>query len=172
MKPRRFVLTSGLSLIAVSLLSCAQNQATSSPSAPSKTSETITPVESAAPTTDASPIVRSGQFVDGEHPTKGSAKLVTENNQSRLELDQAFDTSTSGPDLVVVLHRSANVIGETTPPAFPIKEGDYVEVAELKSYNGAQSYTIPANIDVDDYKSVAIWCRKFNATFGAAALTQ
>ncbi|MBE9030171.1 DM13 domain-containing protein [filamentous cyanobacterium LEGE 11480] len=152
-------------------MSCAADQATPPPPPKlnGKASNTSTPADAASPKT-ASPIVRSGKFVDAEHPTKGTAKLVTKNNQHSLEFDQAFSASTSGPDLVVVLHRSADVVGETTPPAFPIKEGDYIEVAKLKSYSGKQSYTIPANIDVDDYKSVAIWCRKFNATFGAATL--
>jgi hypothetical protein len=82
----------------------------------------------------------------------------------------AFKTSTSGPDLVVILHRSADVIGSTPPPAFPIKEGDYTLLAPLKSYTGAQSYPIPDDLNLADFKSAAIWCRRFNATFGAARL--
>ena len=27
-----------------------------------------------------------------------------------------------------------------------------------------------SNVNIEDYKSVAIWCEKFNATFGAARL--
>jgi len=43
-------------------------------------------------------------LVSGEHPTKGLCnKLVKENKQHRLELDQDFSTSTSGPDLGCVL---------------------------------------------------------------------
>jgi hypothetical protein len=114
-------------------------------------------------------VLRSGEFVDGEHPTQGTVRIVKQNNQRLLELDQTF-TSTSGPDLVVILHRLADVIGSTTPPAFPIKEGDYVLLAPLKSYSGTQSYLIPVSLNLDDFKSVAIWCRRFNATFGAAAL--
>lgn len=115
-------------------------------------------------------VLRSGTFVDGEHPTKGMVRLIKEGNNHVIELDQAFSTSTSGPDLVVILHRSADVIGSTTPPAFAIKEGDYVLIAPLKEYNGAQRYTVPANINPDQFKSAAIWCRQFNATFGSATL--
>jgi hypothetical protein len=75
-----------------------------------------------------------------------------------------------GPDLVVILHRSEDVIGSTTPPAYPINEGDYVVLAPLQQFKGAQSYPIPDTINLADYRSVGIWCRKFNATFGAAAL--
>ncbi|HYX14670.1 MAG TPA: DM13 domain-containing protein, partial [Nostoc sp.] len=42
----------------------------------------------------------------------------------------------------------------------------------LKKYSGAQTYSIPQSINLADYKSAAIWCRKFNATFGAANLNQ
>jgi hypothetical protein len=115
-------------------------------------------------------VLRSGTFVAGEHPTKGTVRLIKEGNNHVLELDQAFSTSTSGPDLVVILHRSADVIGSTTPPAFPINEGDYVLIAPLKEYSGAQRYPVPANIDPAEFKSAAIWCRRFNATFGAATL--
>ncbi|MEB3174649.1 MAG: DM13 domain-containing protein, partial [Cyanobacteriota bacterium] len=80
--------------------------------------------------------LRSGEFVDGEHPTQGTVRIVTKGDKRFLELDQTFATSTSGPDLVVILHRLADVIGSTTPPAFPIKEGDYILLAPLKSYSG------------------------------------
>lgn len=115
-------------------------------------------------------IVKTGSFVSGEHPTQGTASIVTENGKSFLELDQGFKTSTLGPDLVVILHRSNNVIGSTKPPAYPLREGDYLFLAPLKKYSGSQRYAIPAKVKLADYQSAAIWCRKFNATFGAARL--
>ncbi|HEY9646457.1 MAG TPA: DM13 domain-containing protein, partial [Chroococcidiopsis sp.] len=75
-----------------------------------------------------------------------------------------------GPDLVVILHRLPDVLGSTEPPAYAIQEGDYVVLAPLQSFRGAQRYTVPADIDLSNYASVAIWCRRFNATFGAAVL--
>ncbi len=93
-----------------------------------------------------------------------------QNNQRYLELDQTFATSTAGPDLVVILHRLADVIGSTTPPAFAINEGDYVLLAPLTNFTGAQRYAIPDDLNLADFKSAAIWCRQFNATFGAATL--
>jgi hypothetical protein len=75
-----------------------------------------------------------------------------------------------GPDLVVILHRSSDVLSTTKPPAFPLKEGDYVILAPLKQFSGAQEYAIPSTVNLADYQSAAIWCRKFNATFGTAKL--
>ncbi|QLE55736.1 DM13 domain-containing protein [Nostoc sp. TCL26-01] len=115
---------------------------------------------------------KSGNFISGEHPTEGVVSLITKNGKSLLEFEQTFKTSASGPDLVIVLHRSDNVIASTKPPAYPLKKGDYIIIAPLKKYRGTQTYTLPNNINLAEYKSVAIWCRKFNATFGAANLSQ
>ncbi len=115
--------------------------------------------------------IKSGTFVSGEHTTQGTVSITAKNGKSMLELAQSFKTSNLGPDLVVILHRSNNVIGSTKPPAHALKKGDYVILAPLKKYSGAQSYAIPNNINLADYQSVAIWCRKFNATFGAAKLS-
>lgn len=117
-----------------------------------------------------SDVIATGNFVAGEHPTKGSVQIINQNGKRFLQLDRQFETSTSGPDLVVVLHRSANVLGETKPPAYALQQGSYVILAPLKQFNGAQTYEIPADVNLDDYKSAAIWCRRFNATFGAASL--
>lgn len=113
---------------------------------------------------------KTGMFVSGEQPTQGTVRLVTRNGQSLIELGDDFTTSELGPDLVVILHRSDNVIGSTQPPSYPINAGDYVVLAPLQQFKGAQSYSIPATIDLTAYQSVGIWCRKFNAMFGAAVL--
>lgn len=179
MTSRRFVVLTGLSAVTVSFLGCAQEASVDKNAAGAASSSTTAPPASPAPAassgtpvaegTQAS-ILSSGTFVSGEHPTKGTVRIVRQGNQRRLELDSAFATSTSGPDLVVILHRLADVVGSTTPPAFPIKEGDYVVLAPLKSYSGAQNYAIPETLNLDNFKSAAIWCRQFNATFGSATL--
>ena len=112
-----------------------------------------------------------GTFISGEHTTQGTASITTKNGKSFLALDKSFKTSNLGPDLVVILHRSENVIGSTKPPSYSLKKGDYVILGRLQKFSGAQSYAIPNNINLADYKSAVIWCRKFNATFGAAKLS-
>jgi hypothetical protein len=114
--------------------------------------------------------IKSGQFVRAEQATRGGASIVTKNGRSFLRLDSAFKTSSQGPDLVVILHRSRNVLGTTQAPNYALKGGDYIVLSRLKKYSGAQSYAIPANINLANYRSAAIWCRKFNATFGVATL--
>jgi hypothetical protein len=43
-------------------------------------------------------------------------------------------------------------------------------VAPLKSYKGAQSYTLPNGVDIKANGSVLIWCKVANATMAWAPL--
>ncbi len=115
--------------------------------------------------------LKSGNFVSGEHPTQGGVRIVNRDGATVLELDQEFKTSDMGPDLVVILHRSGDVLGSTQPPAYALKKGDYLLLAPLQKFTGAQQYSIPATVNLSEYQSAAIWCRRFNATFGAAKLS-
>lgn len=141
----------------------------------SDTSAAGGPAAQTAPATSETPIAqtptaaRSGQFVAAEHPTLGGVSIVEENGRRYLELDSAFQTD-AGPDLFVILHKASDILATTQPPAYPLAEGDYVELAPLQSTEGTQRYEIPDAIALADYSSVAIWCRQFNATFGAASL--
>ena len=106
----------------------------------------------------------SGQFVSVEHPTSGQASIVEEEGARYLELSQDF-TSDRGPALEVILHQADEV-------GLNIEEGSYLSLGALQSNNGAQRYLIADEVDRSNYKSVAIWCQEFNATFGYAPLTQ
>jgi hypothetical protein len=119
---------------------------------------TTSPVQAAQVAT-----VKSGNFIAAEHPTEGTARIITENGRRYLEFDQAF-MSDMGPDLYVILHRAASL------PKGGLKEQDYISLGRLQKLNGPQRYTIPQDISLADYRSVAIWCRQFNATFGYAPL--
>lgn len=129
----------------------------------SQKSENSPTAETVAQTPVAGEVQASGVFVDGEHPTKGTASIITENGKKYIQFDNKFK-SDNGPDLFVIVHKDDKL------PITGIKEADYVSIAPLKNTSGAQKYEIPENIDLENFKSVAIWCRKFNATFGYAVL--
>ena len=109
-------------------------------------------------------LLTSGQFVtvDQGHATTGSARIVEKNGQRILEFDGAFDTA-RGPAVQVVLYK-----GDTVPVS--LAESDYVVIDDLKSFEGSQGYVLPADLNLADYGSVAIWCAEFNVTFGYADL--
>ena len=98
----------------------------------------------------------------GRKSTNGQIKIINENGKKYLEFDQSFATD-NGPDLKVVLHRNSFVSSS-------IDESDYIEIAPLESFRGQQRYLIPEDVDLANYATVAIWCRRFNVTFGYARL--
>lgn len=156
------------------IFGCAKEVSNQSPEGAdiNKTADTaVAPSSSQSAQSTASAAEKSGRFVSGEHETTGTVRIVTENGKRFLELDQAFKTSTSGPDLYVILHRSNDVLKSTKPPSYPLQEQEYAIIGRLQKYNGAQRYAIPDTIKLEDYKSAVIWCRMFNATFGTARLS-
>lgn len=140
----------------------------------SQTPANSSTVNTASPTskqiTTAAKTIKLGTFIAGEHDTTGGVRIFTLDGKTYLELDKAFNTSNLGPDLYVILHRSADVLASTSPPAYPIKEADYVLIDRLQKYTGSQLYAVPKNIKLENYQSAVIWCRQFNATFGTAKL--
>jgi Electron transfer DM13 len=111
----------------------------------------------------ATQLSQTAMFQAGEHPTQGNVRIVTYNGKPYLEFDKSFKTD-NGPDLFVILHR------DRTVPIYGIKQKDYKSIARLQKTKGTQRYAIPNNVNLADFKSVAVWCRQFNATFGFATL--
>ncbi|MEM6426884.1 MAG: DM13 domain-containing protein [Cyanobacteria bacterium P01_D01_bin.128] len=108
--------------------------------------------------------IASGGFVtvEQDHPTAGTATIAEKDGQTILEFSGDFTTA-RGPAVYVVLHKDDSV-------GVALDEDDYVTIAPLESFDGAQRYIIPESVDVADYSSVVIWCEQFNVTFGFAAL--
>lgn len=108
-------------------------------------------------------IIATGSFVtvEQDHPTEGTARIVNENGKRYLEFDGSFTTA-QGPDVNIILHRNSTI------PVKPKKE-EYMTLTYLKSFEGAQRYLLPDNLDLKQYKSVGIWCRQFDVTFGYAS---
>ncbi|MBE9007824.1 DM13 domain-containing protein [Fortiea sp. LEGE XX443] len=162
-----------LSLAALAIVGCAEEVATQPGGNSSEqgvknvqVAETASPATSAQPTEPgAVTVVKSGGFVKGEHVTKGSARIITENGKNFLELDQNFKTD-NGPDLFVILHRQAK------PQIYGLTEKDYASLGRLQKTSGTQRYAIPENVKIADFASAVIWCRPFNAVFGYAAFSK
>ncbi len=104
-----------------------------------------------------------GKFVAAEHPTQGAVGIIKEKGKRYLEFDKTFK-SDMGPDLYVILHRAAVL------PKGGLKEPDYITIGRLQKVSGTQRYAIPNNVNLANYRTVAVWCRQFNATFGYALL--
>ena len=46
----------------------------------------------------------------------------------------------------------------------------FVDLGDLKGNIGSQNYAIPAEVRLDRYRSVVVWCKRFSVPFAAAAL--
>ncbi|GIG58468.1 hypothetical protein Lfu02_28400 [Longispora fulva] len=117
----------------------------------------------AAAPTIADTVVRHGSFVSHEHATAGSAELVRLADGRHVLALRDLDTS-NGPDLRVWITDQAATVTD-------LDASRHVELGRLKGNKGSQVYDIPPGTDLDLYKSVTIWCKRFSASFGAADLT-
>lgn len=112
----------------------------------------------------------SGSFRMAEAPVSGGFMITQQGGKTVLTLSGDFKTNDMAPDLWVAFSPSATPLAMSKPPAFALKPGSYTLLSKLKSSKGAQSYVIPASLDLKAQKSVLIWCQKFNATMAWAPL--
>ncbi|MEM7761599.1 MAG: DM13 domain-containing protein [Cyanobacteria bacterium P01_A01_bin.40] len=106
----------------------------------------------------------SSQFVivNERIQTVGTLKIIEENGDQYIEFGHDFQT-VDGTDLEIILHKNQTV-------GLKIVEGEYLTISPIQSLTGAQRYTVPEGVDLDEYGSVAVWCEEFNITFGYAQL--
>ena len=48
---------------------------------------------------------------------------------------------------------------------------EFIDLGKLKGNRGEQNYEIPADVDLDVYDTVLIWCVRFSSPFGEARLS-
>jgi len=111
--------------------------------------------------------VGAGQFKDADRAHKGSgdAKLVKKSDGS-FEVQLTNFEVTNGPDLKVYVSSASNVEN-----ADDVTESNWTNLGVLKGNKGDQIYRLPADVSIDDVKSVVIWCEAFSVLFSAASLT-
>ena len=108
----------------------------------------------------------TGKLQGKAHSTSGRATIYkTADGKEYLRLSD-FTTS-NGPDVHVLLVRTEDKALDAE-----IVKGDFdhVELGRLKGNEGNQNYDVAANVDLNKYQSVAIYCERFHAVFGVAKL--
>lgn len=142
--------------------------AVASSAVPSSTA-TAAPEVSTPPPAPAPPkgpvALASGPFRSLEHETTGSATLVRLADGGHAVQFEALATS-DGPDLYVYLSDKASDSAES---AFGT---GFTSLGKLKANQGNQVYTVPAGTELNDVRSVVIWCQRFSAGFAVAPLEQ
>ncbi|WP_240134578.1 DM13 domain-containing protein [Streptomyces sp. MUM 178J] len=130
--------------------------------------EDAEPSDGAAPTAPAGPVtLAEGELISHEHTTTGSVKILRLPDGSRTLRLENLDTS-NGPDLRVLLSDAPVKEGKAGWHVFD--DGAYVSLGKLKGNKGDQNYALPADVDLDKFTSVSIWCDRFDVSFGAAPI--
>jgi hypothetical protein len=136
-----------------------------------KTSSTTPPTISVTPK-PAPPktpeILLTGKLITHEHQTSGTVAVLKLPDGTRIVRIEDLDTS-EGPDLKVWLSDAKVVEGR--PGWHVFDDGNYRDLGSLKGNHGNQNYAIPASVKLDEFRSLTIWCDRFNVSFGAAELT-
>jgi hypothetical protein len=109
-------------------------------------------------------------FQKAEAPVTGSVAISHTGGKTNLVFSKDFSTNPKAPALQVVLMKSSTPLKTLRAPHYPLTPGSYVQVAPLKSAKGAQTYTLPAGVDIKANGSVLIWCKVANATMAWAPL--
>lgn len=110
--------------------------------------------------------LETGTFHGKVHMTSGRATIYKEAD-GRLVLRLTNFKTSNGPDVHVVLIAEKDAADD----ANFLKSGTQkVELGLLKGNEGDQNYDIPAGTDLGKFRTVSIYCERFNANFGAAPL--
>ena len=75
-----------------------------------------------------------------------------------------FRTS-NGPDVHVYM-----VAADDAKDIATVQRAGFVDLGVIKGNIGDQNYRLPHDLDLAKYRAVSIWCKRFSANFGAAAL--
>ena len=109
-------------------------------------------------------VLAKGDFRGLAHETNGMATVHQLGDGKRILRLSNFETS-NGPDVHVYL-----VAAEVAKDNATVKRAGFIDLGSIKGNKGDQNYEIPANADLNKYKSVSIWCARFGVNFGAATL--
>jgi hypothetical protein len=138
---------------------------TPAPAAASPSAGTASPSTGPSPGSPAADVVLStGEFVDAEHDTSGTARILQLADGRRFLRIEGLSSS-DGPDLHLWLSdaKSGGDWGS-------YDDGRYVRLGDLKATHGNQNYAIPKDADISAMRSVVIWCDRFNVAFGTAPI--
>jgi len=108
----------------------------------------------------------TGKFHGKVHATSGRATVYQEADGKLVLRLTNFKTS-NGPDVHVILVATKDAGDDAN---FLKNNTERVELGKLKGNEGDQNYEIPAGTDLVKFRTVSVYCERFNVNFGAAPL--
>jgi len=122
------------------------------------------PLNSSTAAPSMAQVLSSGDFHNVAHKGVGQATIYQLGDKRVLRFTN-FETS-NGPDVRVYLIASKDASDSDT-----VKQAGFVEVGALKGNIGDQNYEISPDLDLNKYRAVSIWCKRFGVNFATAPLT-
>jgi hypothetical protein len=117
-----------------------------------------------APSASSPTALANGRFRGLAHETDGLVTIYQlENGERTLRLTD-FATS-NGPDIRVYLVAAPDAKDNET-----VTKAGFIDLGAMKGNIGDQNYDVPAGVDLNKYRSVSVWCRRFGVNFGSAPL--
>ncbi len=120
----------------------------------------------AAMSTASATMTPKGTFTKKRYSVKGEWEIVTVDGKPAIRFSEDFKTK-NGPDLKVFLSQKpvGDLSGKTAL-------GGAVSIGVLKSNKGVQTYIIPDDINLGDYKSVIVHCEAYSVLWGGFDIPQ
>src|SRR5437667_1894952 len=110
--------------------------------------------------------LETGKFHGKAHATSGRATVYQEADVKLVLRLSNFKTA-NGPDVHVILVVTKDAMDDAN---FLKDNTEKVELGKLKGNEGDQNYEIPVGTELAKFRTVSIYCERFNANFGAAPL--
>ena len=123
------------------------------------------PLNSSTAAPSMAQVLASGNFHDVAHKGVGQATIYQLDGGKRVLRFTNFETS-NGPDVRVYLIATKDAGDSET-----VRRSGFVEVGALKGNIGDQNYEISSDLDLNKYRAVTIWCKRFSVNFATAPLT-
>lgn len=111
-------------------------------------------------------VVATGQFIhanpsDPVHYGHGGVTVY----KDLVHLESDFEVG-PGPKFHLYLVQDANVTPDTR-----VQDSMYVDLGRLKAFAGSQNYPIPEGVNLNNYKTIVVWCEQFNVLISPAAIS-
>ena len=89
------------------------------------------------------------------HPATGTLRVITDGGKTFVRYENY--KTINGPDLFVYLSKDQNA-------------QEFVNLGELRGTEGNINYEVPEGINIDEYRYVLTWCKKFGVLFNSVDL--
>ncbi len=118
-------------------------------------------------------LAASGEFIhpnpsDPVHWGKGGVSIYRQKNLNEVEvyLESDFEVG-PGPAYHVYLSSGTDIKSNDD-----FKNAVNLDIGTLKSFKGSQIYRPPADTNMEDYKSIVVWCVAFGQLITSAKLAR